>query len=259
MSGYEPSASAKVKLKEAADYELKKGATPTMTFAEAQAAAKQAKPSVASSVSVDMTPSRPASTPRDGLPPPPRYTAEQRAAGVRKYAGALPTSQVNAVNAQQRSMGLPELTAEEVAAVRAYTGNTYRTLNSALRGGKYASDPHLQAYVDAAQHGLAKMPKYKGLSSRGMSFNDGQLKAMLSTYRKGAVVEDSAFVSSSYGDRAAFGGNVFMRINGKTGVNISQYSQYQGEREVLFMPGTPFRVDEVKQEGGKYIITVTEV
>lgn len=259
MSGYEPSATMKVKLKEAADYELKKGAVPQMTFAEAQAAAKQAKPSVAASASVDMTPSRPASTPRDGLPPPPRYTAEQRAAGVRKYAGALPTSQVNAVNAQQRSMGLPELTAEEVAAVRAYTGNTYRTLNSALRGGRYASDPHLQAYVDAAQHGLAKMPKYKGLSSRGMSLNDGQLKAMLSTYRKGAIVEDAAFVSSSYGERAAFGGNVFMRINGKTGVNISRYSQYEGEREVLFMPGTRFKVDSIEQTGGKYIITVTEV
>lgn len=259
MAGYEPSASAKVKLKEAADYELKKGAVPQMSFAEAQAAAKQAKPSVASTASVDMTPVRPASTPRDGLPPPPRYTAEQRAAGVRKYAGSLPTGQVQAINAKQRSMGLPELTAEEVAAVRAYTGSTYRTLNSALRGGRYSSDPHLQAYVDAAQHGLAKMPKYKGLSTRGMTLDDGKLKAMLSTYRKGAVVEDSAFVSSSYGERAAFSGNVYMRINGKTGVNISQYSQYQGEREVLFMPGTRFQVDEVKQEGGKYIITVTEI
>lgn len=253
MAGYEPSASAKVKLKEAAEYQLKKGAASPPVTSGFKA------PSAPAVERVDMTASRPASTPRDGLPPPPRYSAEQRAAGIKKYAGSVPTGQVQAVNAKQRAAGLPELTAEEVAAVRAYTGNTYRALNTALRGGKYSSDPHLQAYVDAAQHGLAKMPKYVGLSSRGMSFSESQLKAMLSTYRKGAVVEDSAFVSSSYGEQAAFGGNVFMKIKGKTGVNVSQYSQYQGEREVLFMPGTQFRVDEITQINGKYIIEMTEV
>ena len=118
---------------------------------------------------------------------------------------------------------------------------------------------HLQAYVDAAQHGLAKMPKYVGRSARGMSFGEAELKKVLAAYRKGAVVEDSAFVSSSYGEQAAFSGNVFLQINGKTGVNISSFSKYGGEREVLFMPGTRFRVDEVTQTNGKYVITVTEV
>ncbi|UYA98755.1 hypothetical protein P9A53_gp11 [Xanthomonas phage vB_Xar_IVIA-DoCa6] len=254
MAGYEPSASAKVKLKEAADYELKKSAAGLAP--KPAAAAPGVKPSAPAT---DMTPVRPASTPREGLPPPPRYSAEQRAAGIRKYAGGVPNSVTESINAKQRAAGLPELTMEEAAAIRAYTGNTYRALNGALRGGKYSSDPHLQAYVDAAQHGMAKMPKYKGLSSRGMSFNETQLKAMLSTYRKGAVVEDAAFVSSSYGEQAAFGGNVFMKINGKTGVNVSQYSQYQGEREVLFMPGTQFRVDDIQQINGKYIISMTEV
>ncbi|UGL62851.1 putative minor head protein [Xanthomonas phage MET13-T1] len=255
MAGYEPSATMKVKLKEAAEYELKKQGTATVSFNEATVAKKQGVAPTA----VDMTASRPASTPRDGLPPPPRYSGAQRAAGVRKFANGLPTGDLAAVNAKQRSMGLQELTAEEVAAVKAYTGNTYRVLNNALRAGKYSSDPHLQAYVDAAQHGMSKMPKFQGVSSRGMTFNDSQLKAMLSTYRKGVVVEDSAFVSSSYGEQAAFSGNVYMRINGKTGVNVSQYSYYKTEREVLFMPGTRFRVDDVVQQNGKYIITVTEV
>ena len=118
---------------------------------------------------------------------------------------------------------------------------------------------HLQAYVDSAQHGLAKMPKYVGRSARGMSFDEAELQKVLSTYRKGAVVEDSAFVSSSYGEQAAFDGNVFMQINGRTGVNISSFSKYNREREVLFMPGTRFRVDNVVQSNGTYVITVTEV
>ncbi len=260
LAGYEPAASAKVKLKQAAEYELQKLGTPVV--APYSQAAKQAqftstpKPTYAE---VDMTPTRPASTPRDGLPPPPRFNAEQRAAGVRKYAGNLPAGQLNAMNAEQRRKGLPDLTAEEAAAIRAYTGSTYRVLNTSLRGGKYASDSLLQAYVDAAQHGLAKMPKFTGLSSRGMSLNESQLKNVLSTYHKGAVVEDAAFVSSSYGENAAFGGNVFMKITGKSGVNVSSFSNYGGEREVLFMPGTRFRIDNVEQINGKYIITATEV
>lgn len=256
LAGYEPSASAKVKLKQAADYELKKiagggatGPVPSGGFAIPAPTAVQ----------VDMTPTRPASTPREGLPPPPRFTAQQRAAGIRKFAGALPSKQMTAMNAEQRRNGLQELTAEEAAAIRAYTGGTYRTLNNSLRGHKYAGGPLLQAYVDAAQHGLAKMPKYSGISSRGMTMDEGKLRAMLSTYRSGAVVEDAAFISTSYGQEAAFGGNVLMRITGKSGVNISQYSQYSSEREVLFMPGTRFHVDKVEQSGGKYVVTMTEV
>lgn len=256
MAGYEPAASAKVKLKEAADYELSKvgkQAQPTGFAAKATA------PDLPPAEKVDLTPSRPAATPRDGMPPPPRFTSQQRAAGLRKYAGKVESGTLSTMNAQQRRMGLPELTAEEAAAIRSYTGNTYRTLNNALRSGSYASDLHLQAYVDAAQHGLAKMPKYVGRSARGMTFGEAELKNALATYRKGAVVEDSAFVSSSYGEQAAFGGNVFLQINGRTGVNISSFSKYGGEREVLFMPGTRFRVDDVVQSNGRYTITVTEV
>ena len=206
-----------------------------------------------------MTPARPAATPREGIPPPPRFTDAQREAGIRKYSGRIPTLVFDSINASQRRLNLPELTEVEASAITTYTGSAYKQLNNSLRDGKYAGDTALQAYVEAAQHGLAKMPKYQGISSRGMSFGQEELKKVLATYRKGAVIEDSAFVSTSYDEQAAFSGNVYMRVNGKTGVNVSQYSKYQGEREVLFMPGTRFRIDEVKNEGGKYIITVTEV
>jgi len=251
-AGYEPSASAKVKLKQAADYELAKspGASPYAANTTA---------SVPPAVQVDLTPTRPAATPREGLPPPPRFNSAQRAHAIKRYTGHLDTSTLDRMNAAQRRAGLQLLTAEEAAAIRSYTGSTYRTLNSELRSGRYASKAELQAYVDAAQHGLNKMPKYEGLSSRGMSISPGDLPGVLSTYRAGSVVEEAAFVSSSTGEQAAFGGNVFLRIQGRNGVNIAAHSKYQGEHEVLFMPGTRFRVDQVKQVNGKYIVDMTEV
>lgn len=206
-----------------------------------------------------MTPVCPAATPREGLPPPPRFNAKQRVAGLHKYVGTVESNKLRAMNAQQRSLGLPELTAEEAAAIRSYTGDTYRELNADLRAGKYASDPYLQAYVDAAQHGLAKMPKYVGRSIRGMGVGPDALERVLSTYRKGAIVEDSAFVSSSSSEHAAFSGNVVLQINGKTGVDVSAFSKSPKEQEVLFMPGTRFMVDEVVQYNDKYVITMTEV
>jgi hypothetical protein len=167
----------------------------------------------------------------------------------------------NNANDEQKRLGLPLLTREEFAAVRAYTGGLYRTLNSSLRDGQYAGDLKLQAFVDAAQHGLAKMPKFKGLTSRGITTLTPQMKeSMLKTYRVGAIVEDNAFISSSEGERAAFSGPVFHRIQSKTGVYVDPYSRHKGEREVLYAPGTQFRVTGMTQTpAGTYIIDMEEV
>lgn len=256
-NGYEPSASFKVKLKKAADYKIAK---EKAGLAAAKPASKpHALETWQPPKPVDLTPSRPASNPREGIPPPPRFTSAQRAAAIKKYAGSFDTAALDKINRVQSAQGLEAVTAEEAAAIRAYTGGTYSTLNNQLRGGQYAARHELQAFVESAQHGLAKMPKFSGLSSRGMRFSPHELEKVLATYRKGEVVTESAFVSSSAGEQAAFGGNVFMKIHGKTGVDVAPYSYYRREREVLFMPGTRFRVDKVEQINGKYIVEVTEV
>jgi SPP1 gp7 family putative phage head morphogenesis protein len=208
----------------------------------------------------DMTPTRSAATPRDGLPPPPRFTSQQRAWAVRHFDGRVDTKALNAINEGQKRRGLPEVEPEEAAAIRAYTGGIYGRLNSGLRNGSYSMDAELQAYVDAAQHGLQKMPKYKGLASRGMNLGPSELHRFLSSYQKGSVVEEAAFVSSSAGEQAAFSGNVFLKIDSKTGVDVAKYSRHPGEREVLFMPGVRFRVDDITKDSyGRYIVKVTEV
>src|SRR5690606_39531227 len=65
-----------------------------------------------------------------------------------------------------------------------------------------ATRPELQAYVEASQAGLAKLPKHNGVTMRGASFSSSELENILSIYHEGAIVEDAAFVSSSYGGRS---------------------------------------------------------
>jgi SPP1 gp7 family putative phage head morphogenesis protein len=206
---------------------------------------------------VDMTPDRPAMSPRDGLPPPPRFNSQQRRQAVAQYDGKVDTYALNRINEEQKRHGLPELEPEEAAAIRAYTGGTYAQLNSALRNGSYASTPALQAYVEAAQHGLSKMPKYVGEAARGMSMGLSEMQKFLTVYQKGAIVEEAAFISSSSGSRAAFGGNIFLKIKSRTGVDVSSYSRHPHEREVLFMPGTRFRVLDVVKDKNSGTTTVS--
>lgn len=148
---------------------------------------------------------------------------------------------------------------EEVVVVKVYIGNIYWVLNNVFWVGKYLLDLYLQVYVDVVQYGMFKMLKFQGVSFCGMMFNDLQLKVMLFMYCKGVVVEDFVFVLLFYGEQVVFSGNVYMRINGKIGVNVFQYLYYKIECEVLFMFGIWFWVDDVVQQNGKYIIIVMEV
>jgi len=155
------------------------------------------------------------------------------------------------------------VTAEEASFIRSYTGNmTYARVNSALRSGSYAGDLRLQAYVDAAQSGLRKIPPYVGPTSRGMrTIPPGwTLDKLLSHYQVGAVVEEHAFTSSSKGGVAAYNGPVYFKMESKTGVDVDWFSRYSGgEREVLYMPGTRFVVKRVERSGGKVTIWMDEI
>jgi SPP1 gp7 family putative phage head morphogenesis protein len=211
---------------------------------------------------IDMTPKRVASTPRDGLPPPPRFDANQRLRGLEAYGGKTNSGLTNRMNIEQTKARLPHLEHEEAASIRHYTGSAYRRMNDDLRSGQYSNNLELQALVEAAQSGLSKMPKFRGEVARGVSLSGDKLEQLLSSYTPGNIIEEHAFLSSSAGSQAAFGGNVKISIRSKTGVDVSSFSQYPGEREVLFMPGSTFRVDKIEKVEGIFVhykITMTEV
>jgi SPP1 gp7 family putative phage head morphogenesis protein len=204
-------------------------------------------------------PLRLATTPREGQPPPPRFSETDRNGAIRVMTqeSGMDTRGLAPLNAKQSAAGLEQLTAEEYSAIRMYTGGHYGNLNRRLRGGEFANNPHLQAYVDAALHGLRKMPKHVGWVNRGMSIYGDDIAKLRARYVPGAIVEEHAFISTS--TASGFSGNVRLRILSKTGVDVAPYSRHSSEMEVLLGPGTRLRVTSVEGTGDRMTITMEEV
>ncbi|SDU89449.1 ADP-ribosyltransferase domain-containing protein [Jiangella alkaliphila] len=100
----------------------------------------------------------------------------------------------------------------------------------------------LRRLVDDAVAGLAALPRFTGVVYRGTSLPAAQLPR----WRPGVVVADSGFASASASASVAeafrAGGNAFITIVGRTGADIRALSSFAHEAEVLFPPGTRFRV-----------------
>lgn len=219
----------------------------------------------------DMAPSRPASSPFDGRPPPPRFNKVQQDWAIRQRAGNTQNhlGGFQATNAKQRKLGLPELTEQEFAALKSYTGNTYRSVNKELRDGKYAGNQVLQAYTEAGQMGIDKLPSYNPDETlfRGVSIQRGSSDwtNFLKRYQPGAVVTEDNFTSTSFGGRAAFSGMnvrmVFVPSKARRGVNVAPFSNYKNENEVLLPPGQRLKVLNVQQnyDGKDLVVTVQEI
>jgi SPP1 gp7 family putative phage head morphogenesis protein len=191
-------------------------------------------------------PLRPATRIAENGPPPPRFDVAGRRAGLAKYGGLddASASMMSKVNKMQLAAKLEELTAEELGAIRAYTGSYYRTINRRLRDGHYSSDVHLQAWSDAAMNGMAKLPKWQGEVIRGISLTSAELLQLKKFYPVGAVVEEVQFTSTANAamGKGFTGGNVRYHIQAKSGRDVKHMSQHGGEQEILLMPGTKYKV-----------------
>lgn len=100
----------------------------------------------------------------------------------------------------------------------------------------------LRRLVDDAAAGLAALPRFAGVAYRGTSLPAAQLPR----WRPGVVVADRGFASASASASVAEafrgGGNAFLTIVGRGGADIRALSSFAHEAEVLFPPGTRFRV-----------------
>lgn len=213
---------------------------------------------------VNLTPSRFVATPYEGKPPPPRFTRAQHGIALKAYGAPAAPSHARQVNDRFGLKGDAAVTPEEIGAIRSYTGNkTYERVNRMLREGKYAYDGVLQAFVEAAQHGMLKMPAYVGPVTRGVRWlpNGMTMDQFLARYQVGDVVEEHSFLSTSKGGDAAYGGPVYFKINSKTGRDVDWISKFPGgEKEVLMMPGTRLKINKVeKNADGKWVIWADEV
>ena len=154
-----------------------------------------------------------------------------------------------------------DLTRDEYLSLHVYTTNLYDPINSGLRGLS-PSDQEKWSNVSAdADSALAKLSenselRYEGEAFRGDSFSDELLNDL---FPVGGVHQDAGFKSSSYSPESAFPGNTTTVIVSKTGVKINDISVAEAEKEVLFRPGTKFRVMSREEVDGHNYIKLEEL
>ncbi|MEV6431348.1 hypothetical protein [Nocardia sp. NPDC051463] len=136
----------------------------------------------------------------------------------------------------------------------------FRKWQSALRNRHTVPiPPDQQTVIDGAVRALARLPKYRGPVVRHV---DNLPPEVLERYQRGNIVTEEAFTSTT----TNLGGvpwlrtrPVEMRISSKTGRDM-RYVVFtiRGEDEVLFPPGTRFRVTDFNEKSGRTVIEMVE-
>lgn len=172
--------------------------------------------------------------------------------------GDPPPGQHPAADDHNPSTPAGDLNSDDLGALADYSGPGYRDMNNALRSAEM--DASQQVRIEAVKTALAKLPPYEGPVVRGTNLPP----EVLARYRPGEVITEDAFLSTTTNVGVArsptFAGNVEFRILSKSGRDISSFSLFPEEREILFPPGTKFYVSSKRVDPltGKTIIRMFE-
>ena len=138
----------------------------------------------------------------------------------------------------------PNIPVEDLLAIRAYSAKEYTRVNAALDGAPGSDLASVAAIVKCAASGLAALPSYVGVAYRGAIMS----RASIEKYVEGSVVAERRFTSASASSHfaetwRAGACNVVFVINARaTGHAVAHLSAKPEEAEILFTPGTQFRV-----------------
>lgn len=151
------------------------------------------------------------------------------------------------------------LAPEEVRALDHYTGIGHQDVNAALRDGDYAALRELDPEINEMASGLNKLPDFHGQVFRGIDVQPGDMGAFLDRYHVGNEVREPAFTSSDVVE--PYRGNVQFTIESVNGKDISWLKDaHVGQQEVLFPPGTSFRVtSRTSDENGNWTIHLQDL
>jgi hypothetical protein len=160
------------------------------------------------------------------------------------------------------------LTKEEAVAIHAYSKNKYyENMNEALRAvnkdGRVdpssadalweagIKDPELATMIASVVKGMKKLPPTQTSDSHffALGRNDSIPDEFLQPFKEGASITIPSFFSTTVSstvveqwwdskDQALC---IFQRVQGN-GRDITEFSEYPNEKEVLFIPGTQFMV-----------------
>ncbi|MGE4210466.1 MAG: ADP-ribosyltransferase domain-containing protein [Oligoflexales bacterium] len=137
----------------------------------------------------------------------------------------------------------PKITVEEMTAIVAYVSTLFGDVNMVLRNqmpiGNY------QPVIDTIVSGLRKLPRSKGKVYRGMGYNEQNAQAYAEAFSNGEPIQELAFTSTSNDKNSSFNSVYNLEIESRTGADLSS-SINAVEKEVLFAPGTWFRVINIR-------------
>lgn len=172
------------------------------------------------------------------------------------------------VLSKQMKEAYPFIDIEKINSINIYSSHFYQEINKFNRGLLKSFDSKngitkkwYEALTRQINSGLDEIPnKYKGLVFRGTSLDQKQLEPYINAFKNGSVHIEKAFLSTSYSENKAFGGNVFFEITSKKGTMIEKLSDFESEKEVLFKAGQKFKVTDVIDKGsGNYFIKMEEI
>ncbi len=145
----------------------------------------------------------------------------------------------------------------EASSINFYTRLGHADINAALRTGDDVALQKFKPVIEAACSGLSKMvdEAFVGTVYRGTNLT----KDLSAMYRTGARVTEFGFTSTTRNFAEKFGGNTLFVIKSKTGRMIDKLSSFENESEVLFAPGTVFRVLSRTVEGNVTKILMEQI
>lgn len=181
-------------------------------------------------------------------------------------------SQTTDVFEQEAKGWWNDLTKSQQSGVRAYTGASYRWMNTSLREGTVdALTPKRQETIKATQQALLKYSSSQDMVvRRGSSIHslysmcgiEGEPDDYWLSHNSksiiGTVAEDAGFLSTSPVSKGGFTNReVEYRIfipQGSPAPYVDRYSQHRGEKETLLPAGSLSRVLDVEKSDDRWVV-----
>jgi len=154
-----------------------------------------------------------------------------------------------------------KLSTKQAYYIHAYTKDAplYRELNAYMFTGKTPENFSLNNLLTMKRMlttSLKKMPKYEGTAYR---YVPDLPAGVLKQYKPGSTIAWDGFSSATTKPNLFNDRNIEFLIRSKTSRPISQLSEFEGQKETLFMPGSKFKVTNRTEQGSKILIELEEI
>jgi hypothetical protein len=231
------------------------------------APAKKATPSYGTPSPAKTTPTKqtPSGATTTDLPKPdtPKLNANSQAAkptSNRPYDSVFHGEIVQIRDEMMAQQG--EWTAAQKSSLKTYTGSSYSAINGCLRGTGPCS-PQTLKHIANAQAGMRRSTR-NILLRRGTNADEFPGFTRYATFDdlktlEGRRLRSDSFLSTSYGDSAAFGGNVLIEFEVPAGTPVAylkDISHFPSENELLLGAGLEYNVTSVTKVGHRTVVRV---